>query len=388
MDFDAYFQATEEAFAQEKEDMLMKLEKKHEYWKNASELDQKLIDRCKEMLYLKRMVGKGHLQILRTKEECLHMQLKNSQLRFHIRQLQKEIDRLIPFSHTQVPSTEYIMSLDRAVFKAPPHAKETEADEEHMKDIQRIHKLWENLCDQQAKVFAEETLHQQEDSEQWDKFTESVQMQNANAHKMIDKTLADILGRHLSLKSSNEDMVKSGEERANSLERKLNRLKKRVEKTMTSLNNKKGQDKILAQREANKLTKELKRRVQFMENVNQQMADEIQEDIGELQDDEDDLLDDIDELNKKISTYNLKNKELNDEGKQKLENFQAQLNALISAAAAIKDTPLQEQINIIGAVSTAVGAHGKAATAAERIKHKVAYLNKRLENQMADLQLI
>ena len=381
MDFEAYFQATEEAFAEEKQDMLMKIEKLHEKWKEASELDQKIIDKSKELIGLKRLISKGHLQILRTKEECLHMLLKNSQLSFHVRQLQSEIFRLIPYSHTEVPSTEYHMSLDRSVFAAPAHQNKSEADEEHMKDIKHIHKLWTELCDRQQEVFAEETLHYQEDAEQWGKFETSVKDQNENQHRNLDRALADLLQRYLSLKGSNEEMVKSGEERAENLLKKLNRLKKKVETTMAKMNKKKEEDKNKAQREANKLTKELRRRVAFIEGSNQVSIEQSQEDNALLLDKEDDLLDDIDELNAKIKKYEEKNKGLSEEGERRLKDLDAQLQALVTAASAIKDASSDEHLNIIGAVSSAVGLHGKTATKVERIQQKLANLNKQLENE-------
>ena len=134
MDFQAYYEATEEAFAQEKEDILYKIDKLKEKWTETSVLNQQTVDKCIEMMKLKKMIGKGHLQVLRTREECLHMQLRNSQLRFHVRQLQSEIFRLLPYSHTEVPSTEYHMSLDREVFRPPAHANQSTADEDHIAD--------------------------------------------------------------------------------------------------------------------------------------------------------------------------------------------------------------------------------------------------------------
>ena len=381
MDFEAYFQATEEAFAEEKQDMLLKLEKLHSHWTEASELDQKIIDKSKELINLKRMISKGHLQILRTKEECLHMLLKNSQLSFHVRQLESEINRLIPFSHTEVPSTEYHMSLDRAVFMAPAHQNKSEADAEHMKDIKHIHKLWTELCDKQQEVFAEETLHYQEDAEQWGKFVTSVQQQNETQHRNLDRALADLLQRYLSLKASNEEMVKSGEERANNLLKKLNRLKKKVDTTMAKMNKKKEDDKKKAQREANKMTKELRRRVAFIEGSNQLSIEQSQEDNAVLLDKEDDLLDDIDDLNDKIKKFEDKNKGLSEEGEKKLKDLEAQMQALIAAAAAINNVSIEEHANIIGAVSAAVGMHGRTATKVERIQQKLAHLNKQLENE-------
>ena len=57
------------------------------------------------------------------------------------------------------------------------------------------------------------------------------------------------------------------------------------------------------------------------------------------------------------------------------------MQALIAAAAAINNVSIEEHANIIGAVSAAVGMHGRTATKVERIQQKLAHLNKQLENE-------
>lgn len=379
MDFEAYYSATEEAFAQEKEEMLYKVDKLRDNWTKVAELDQLLIDRNKEMLNLKKMISKGHLQILRTKEECLHMQLKNSQLRFHVRQLQSEIFRLLPFSHTEVPSTEYHMSLDRKVYQATPHANKSEADLEHKADLKVLHKKWTDLCDQQLKVFAEETLHYEEDKEQWNKFKAAIESQNRSTHKLIDTQLSDVTSRYVALKSANDDLVSSGQETCDSLAKKLDRLKSKLETTLTSLANRRTIDAKDAQVQASKMTKELRRRVRNLEIKNQNIIDELQEDHDALQDEHDDLLDDIDDINAKLRVLQENNEVLHSEGDSKISSLEAELNALISAAAAVKEGFLEQDLNVISTVAAAVGNHGNSALDVERTHQQIQSLGRRLE---------
>ena len=374
MNFEDYYNATEEAFVQEKEDILYKIEKLKGYWTETSELNEETVQKCKEMLKLKKMISKGHLQILRTREECLHMQLRNSQLRFHVRQLQSEIFRLLPYSHTDVPSTEYHMSLDREVFRAPVHAKQSEADESHLTDLKQIHKKWIDLCDQQEVVFVEEKLHFEEDDEQWRKFIHSYEIQNYHTHQTIDSILNDITKRYIALKSSNEELVKTSHDTIENLSKKLKRLKNKSESTINNLTAKKDLDKNKASSEAAKMTKELRRRVKTIEIKNQATIETLQEENAELQEQEDDLLDSIDDLKSKITTLDQKNKSILEEGEKKLNNLLSQLNALVTAATALKECPNEEESKILNAVATAVGKHGKSALSTEQIKQLI-YLN-------------
>ena len=156
LDFSGYFEATEQAFHEEKEDMLYKIARVQKEWHDNIELDELAKQRCVEMMGLKRILMKGHLQILRMHEEQLQMQMKNAALAFHVRQLQKELFRLLPHAQDNVPSIEYHMSLDRELYREKAPTLKIEEDEKYAADIAKLHRDWKALCELQAEVFQEE----------------------------------------------------------------------------------------------------------------------------------------------------------------------------------------------------------------------------------------
>ena len=78
MDFSGYFDATEQAFAQEKEDMLYRVDGIGASWDDLMKLDAEAIEKANQLRFLKKTLKTSHLQILRTREEMMHMELKNS----------------------------------------------------------------------------------------------------------------------------------------------------------------------------------------------------------------------------------------------------------------------------------------------------------------------
>lgn len=381
MEFEAYFKATETAFAQEKEASLYKIEQLKSQWTDVQEIDNAFAERVKSMLEVKKLLSKSHLQILRTKEECIQMQLKNAQLRFHVRQLQNEIFRLLPYSHTQVPSTEYIMSLDREILKPSQHTSRSEADEEHIKEITELHGYWVNLTELQRKVFNEEMQHYNDDQAQWEKFSRSVQNTNDATHNLINSMMCQITRSYSSLQREHEELVKKDNALIAELEKKISKLTNKSQTLLKGLNERKDQDRKKTSVEASKITKEMKRRVKTIETKNNSIIDDLQEENDELYDREDFLLDDIDDLKEKIKKYEKENGTLSKQGEEKISKLEAELNAIISAASAIEDVDSDQHLAIIGAVSAAVGKHAEAATNAERVIEHVDLLQKKFEKE-------
>lgn len=371
MQFEAYFKATEEAFAQEKEAALDKISSLKKDWQEVQVLDNAVIEKCNKMNEVKRLVSKSHLQILRTKEECLQMQLKNAQLRFHVRQLQNEIFRLLPFSHTQVPSTEYIMSLDRDVFKAQQHTTKSEADEEHNIEIEKLHKTWKNLVALQQKVFADETQQSQEDAEQWARFSNSVLNQSKSTHGIIDKYLNQITMSYGSLKREHNENVEKQQNFINELEKKITKLTGKSKTLLVQLEAKKEADKKRTTKVSNRIARELQRRLQTIQNKNGDIIEDLQDENDALYEKEDYLLDDLDELNEKIKKYQEEIQGLTEEGEEKISNLEAELAALVSAAAGINIVPQDHHIAIVGAVAAAVKKHGCSATQTEIVNDQI-----------------
>ena len=377
MDFSGYFDATEQSFAVEKEEMLYKIDNLGKSWENAVKLDEEAVLKCQELMKLKKILSKGHLQILRTREEALIMELKNAQLRFQVRQLQSEIFRLLPYSHSYVPSTEYHMSLDQNLYRETAKIQ-VEADPEHLQDLERIHAKWEALCQIQKEVFDEEVKKQQEDAEQWQKFALDFESQNHDAHRTIDSQLGDITRKHVDLKSIHDDLVSTKTEQLESLDRKLKRLKGRAESTLSSLSEKSILERSKARIDASQQCNIVRGRVREIERKNLARFSAMKEKDNELQERELALLRTTDALTEKIRKLNQKNNGLAEEGNKRIAKLEEQLNAVISAAAAIDDVSLIEENRIIESVSTAVGKHARSTMEVEKLHQQISRMNNQL----------
>ena len=385
MQFEAYFKATEQAFAQEKEVSLYKIEELKTQWSDIQDMENAFVEKVKEMMDVKRLLSKSHLQILRTKEECVQMQLKNAQLRFHVRQLENEIFRLLPYSHTQVPSTEYIMSLDRDVFKAPHHSNKSEADAEHIEEITKLHKVWVDLMDLQKKVFKEEMNHYEQDQKQWEKFSQSVQNSSNATHNLIDNMMGQIVRGYSSLSREHEELVKKDNDLIAELDKKISKLNNKSNNLLQTLQAKKDNDKKKATKIASKITKEMQRRVKSIEQKNSDIIEDLQEENESLQDTEDFLLDDIDDLKAKMKKLEEENTELSAQGEARIKKLEGELNAIVSAASAIENAAPDQHVAIVNAVAAAVGTHGEVATQSERVIDELDILQKKFEAEHAGL---
>ena len=383
MDFDGYFEATEQSFAAEKEEMLYKIDGLMSTWDSACKLDEEAVMKCQELMKLKKILSKGHLQILRTREEALIMELKNAQLRFQVRQLQSEIFRLLPYSHSYVPSTEYHMSLDQKLYRETAKVQ-VEADPEHLKDLEILHKKWKKLCEIQKEVFDEEIKKNQDDMDQWKRFAQDFESQNQEAHKSIDGQLGEVAKKYVALKTAHDDLVTTKTDQLESLERKLKRLRGRAESTLSSLSEKSIQERSKARVDASQQCNLVRARVREIERKNLARFSAMKEKDNELQEREFALIRTCDNLSEKVRKLNQKNEGVSAEGNARIQKLEQQLNAVISAAAAIEDVNDLEENRIIGAVASAVGKHGKSALGVEQIYQQINRMSNQVE-QMGDL---
>ena len=383
MDFSGYFEATEQAFAQEKEDMVYKVANLEKDWAQNLEMDEIAKQKCIELMQLKSMLMKGHLQILRTREEALQMKMKNATLSFQVRQLQKEIFRLLPHSQSYVPSTEYHMSLDRELYRERAPTLKIEADPEHAKDLVKLHKEWKDLCELQSTVFEEELKKNAEDAEQWDKFALDFRTQNHDAHKMIDGQLADLTKKLIHLRSQHEELVNTKTDRLESLKRKLARLEKKATDSLASLSEKSREERSKARLEASKKVNLVRGRVREIEKRNLARFSAMKEIDNELQERELALLRTTDKLTEKLNNLIRRKSGLVAEGNERIAKLEEQFNAVVSAAAAIEDCTAEEEEKILGAVAGAVGHHGATARDVEQVNLEIHAMKERLDEQTA-----
>jgi hypothetical protein len=78
MAFDGYFDATDEAIVVEKEIMFGEIGRLRATWDESLDLDRQCAKKSSDLHILKDLLSKSHIQILRTREEILRMELGNA----------------------------------------------------------------------------------------------------------------------------------------------------------------------------------------------------------------------------------------------------------------------------------------------------------------------
>jgi hypothetical protein len=379
----AYFDATEQAFAQEKEELLDKIDSLEKLWLDNIKMDDDAKSRCLELQNLKNFLTKQHLQLLRTREEALQMQLKNATLGFQVRQLQSEIFRLLPFSQDHIPSTEYHMSLDQSLYRERAPTLKIEADPEHAADLARLRDAWEELSRIQSQVFEEELQKRKEDEEQWQQFLRDFTSQNHDSHRLIDKQLGEITRKLVYLRAQFEEMAGSKKDALASAKRKVERLKQRQKNLLPKMTNKSSDERGKARLDASKQCSLVRGRVREIERKNLARFSAMKELDNELQVRELALLRETDALAEKIDILTRKNDGLAAEGNAKIGKLEEELNAVVSSAAAIKDGNLEEEERLLGAVAGAVGRHGAAVMSTEQLNLEIQNMNERAKQVAA-----
>jgi hypothetical protein len=379
LDFSGYFDATEEAFAQEKEDMLYKVDSLGKLWTDNLALDEEAKVKSRELQALKNVLTKQNLQLLRCREEALQMRLKNATLGFQVRQLQAEIFRLLPYSQTYVPSTEYHMSLDQSLYRERAPTLKIEADPEHAADLCNLRQAWADLAALQSQVFEEERQRHQEDEEEWARFLKAFLSQNSDAHQMIDTQLGDITRKLVFLRAQHEDMISSKRDTTNALKRKLQRLKQRLQLLGQKQSEKQVEERSKARNDASKQCGIVRGRVREIERKNLSRFSTMKKVDNELQARELALLREADSLVEKIDLLTRKNEGMTMEGNARIAKLEDQLNAVISSAAAIRSCIPDEEEKILGQVAGAVGKHGASVKTAEQINLEIQNIAERLQ---------
>lgn len=386
MDFPGYFEATEQSFAQEKEDMSYRVDESEKSWEEVFQADDEAIKKAQELRFLKRALMKDHLQILRVREESLHMELKNAQLAFHVRQLQSELFRLLPHSQSYVPSTEYHMSLNQKLYKST--AKLTiQADPEHEKALKALYEKWKALCDLQEEVFEEERRVQKEDQEQWEKFLLDYKSQNHECHQGIDKRLADVTRKFVALEDAHNQLVNEKRDAIRSLDRRIKRLTGKVETSKASLSQQSIDLSQKVRAEAKDKCNTVRSRVREIEKRNLQKFSTVKEQDNELQEQEMSLSRSIDSYEDRIRRWEDKNRGLSQQGNQRIAKLEEQFNAVVSAAAALKDCTNQEEKKILEMVSGAVGRHASTAEDVEKLNLQIHRMGRHLQAVASKLDM-
>ncbi|EAY07921.1 hypothetical protein TVAG_064690 [Trichomonas vaginalis G3] len=357
MSFDKYFAATECAFADEHDEFSKRVRNIGMKWDELSSTDEETCNLVKELSQLKLLLRRGHLQILRTKEECIHMKLRNAQLAFHVRQLQAEIRRFLPYTSVKnEPSTEYVLSIDKTeiIEKAK---KQVAADDKLNQDISDILKQWHEITDLQTKVFNEERQIQQADSQQFKVFSNDYYKQNEMTHKLLDKVHSELLHNYLMAERASKSLLANRQSTQKGIDTRITSLSHELEGLGDKLERKLAESKVKMDKKLEINTKLMKEGIKRQEAYNASAAIDAAKMQKQLSDDLFYFQDKVEELKRKEKKIN-NQKEFNfAEAEQLISKLESEYNAIISAAAAVPSLDAEHHINLINSVAHAVSEH-------------------------------
>ena len=377
MDFDGYFDATEKAFVTEKDQLIARIQRLREYWDETVDLDRIAAKKCEELQTLKKLVSKGHIQILRTREEMLRVQLMNAQIEFRIRQLQNEIWRFLPYTSKSVPSIDYKLA---ATYREPKATAPITVppDEKLHEVLVSLQKQWSDMMDIQQHVFDDEMNHRVADNEYFARFVADFEKQNEKSHKDIDDLLERLIRRILQEKGSTAESILRHQSFLDMLERKKKSLRQKAEEVEQSAYDKVAAAREKARKRAKAETSIAREKVRTIERDNAQKNAVIREQHTQIKTKARNLAASITKLRRKEQRLLKRNEDLKKKGDARAEDLHHKLNALISAASAMESCPEAEHEHLLRVVAGAVGHHAATATSVEDINLKLQMVRNRL----------
>lgn len=377
MDFDFYFNATEESFAEEKQHMLSRMEELREGWEETVELDLLASQKCQELTELKNILSKNHLQILRTREEMLIAEFINAKLQFQNRLLQNEIWRLLPFAETESATIDYKINLDLDRYEKPKQDK-VSPDEKFQKQLKSILLRWEDLTETQKLVFEDEEKLRQQDETVFSNFYQDYVQQNQTAHKLIDEQLDDLFHRIVFEQSTLKDTSLQNKMLIDAMDRKKETLLSKVSQMESEAAEKKIRQRELSQKKGQAMLNSARERIRNIERNNIKRYNQLKDQDSDLRVLYKQKQESVKKLTEQFKKLKKNKGGFLKKGKIKIKNLEGQLNALISAATAMKLCPEFEHQYIINAVSSAVNNHADAMMSFEEMSLKVKNMEERI----------
>lgn len=379
MDFDFYFNATEESFAEEKQHMLSRIDELRQGWEETTELDLLASQKCSELTELKNILSKNHLQILRTREEMLNAEFTNAKLQFQNRLLQNEIWRLLPYAETESSTIDYKINLDLDQYEKPKQMK-VSPDEKFKKQLSTILHKWEDLSETQRLVFEDEEKLRAQDEAVFSNFYQDYVQQNEKAHKLIDEQLDDLFHRTIFEQSAMKDESSQSKMLIDAMDRKKETLLSKVAQMESEASEKKIRQRELSQKKGQALLNSARERIRNIERNNIKRYNQLKDQDADLRVLYKQKQESVKKLTEQFKKLKRNKGGFLKQGKIKIEALEGQLNALITAATAMKLCPEFEHQYIINAVSSAVNNHADTMMTFEEMSLKVKNMEERISN--------
>lgn len=380
--FERYFVECEETFNEEMKQLLDRVNLLKQKWRETIDSDTDTINLVKELVNLKHLLRRGQLQVLRTKEEILHVRQKNFQIAFRIRHLKTEIRKFLPFTNESEPTIEYILSMDKTnteenqelIGKNIHYA----ADEQLKNGLKSVLDDWKSLISLQDEAINEDIIIQKVDDEQFKLFKQDYENNNKNTHELLDDIHRIILSKLLELQSlsNKENKTKESElasiknricnleAESNSLNERLadkldkakNDFYKKLRSTVRVLNEEiRSQEQSIGQKALEST---------ILKNSFQKQFDDINNSIAKLKNTEKKLLE------RREAQINSAN--------DFIKKLEGGMNALVAASTAVTENYMDTTLSVIKALSTAVETHGYVANESEMYISKLENITRRL----------
>jgi hypothetical protein len=372
--FLGYFVATEGAFVEEKEAMLDRIHQLNGSWEEAAELDIAAAKHCEELQSLKSVLSRAHLQILRTREETLRLELQNAQRAFRIRQIQSEIWRFLAHTTATVTTVDYELSVTQ-VKSGDAQVTLIEPDEKFAKQIAEIQRRWEAILPNQEAVFEEEMQHRLTDNAYFEKFLADFTQQNAEAHEAINDKLRQVIRRLVRERESMEGACQHYKEQIDLMNGKQQKLADQAKEFQESATKRALEERAKIQQKVALESRAVRGRVKTLEQSNLRRFATLQDRNAEYHRQHREILDRVQALRKQET--GLMAVRIDDGLLKRLFDLEARMNALISAAAAVKDHSADRHENLLRMISSAIGEQGKVAESVELVGTQLKNLTER-----------
>ena len=358
---DNFFTSIEQSFTEQENELLSRIEDVKKRWDEIISYDRLIVEKSLDLQKFKNLLTKTNLQILRTKEESLYMELEIVQLSFQIRHLRSEIWRLLPSTNDDTPSIEYHVSSEINESTSSESSSNIQPDPQLEKDYKAILAKWEELTQSQRIVFQEEKSHRQSDSEYFQRFINDFEEQASQTHHKIAHQMSKLAYTTSAVKEQATSLLNQHCSRLSVLEDNENEYKKREHHVLTEGYQRAFEERAKAQEEASLRSNLAREKIKAIERQNINAFQLIADKDNLLQKTEKEAEENVAKLKKLFDTLQKGNRDYLEKGQKKIEELEAKLNALMSASAAIDKCPPEEQRNIMKAVSAAFTLNASAA---------------------------
>jgi hypothetical protein len=219
--------------------------------------------------------------------------------------------------------------------------------------------------------------HRVSDNAHFEAFQKGFIAENANSHEAIHRLLGKLVKRVVATAKDTEGVADSRRDAIESAERRRGLLMDRARQLPLE-----AQKQALAlrrgvQRQASRENRAIRGRIRVSERSNRSKLVELQEKNSEQHARHSAVLARVRELQQRESTLVARGTKDLDPVEGRLVSLKMQLDALVSAAAAVPTVPEDRHNALLRMVSSAIGANAHAADAVERVGMEVRNLTAR-----------